>query len=69
MDDKLNSNIYKNPEEQHIVDLSNIGTIIVEFSNVAKTRFNVCLMTFISPVKVDLISPVVTKSNVIFSVK
>lgn len=29
IDDKLNSNIYKNPEEQHIVDLSNIGTIEV----------------------------------------
>lgn len=29
MDDKLNSNIYKNPEEQHIIDLSNIGTIEV----------------------------------------
>lgn len=29
MDDKLNSNIYKNPEERHIINLSNIGTIEV----------------------------------------
>lgn len=27
MNDKLNSNIYKNPEEQSIMDLSDIGTI------------------------------------------
>ena len=27
MDDKLNSNIYKNPEEQHVLDLTTIGTI------------------------------------------
>lgn len=29
MNDKLNSNIYKNPEEQHIIDLSRMGTIEV----------------------------------------